>query len=339
MTTVIMFFLLLSTSLDAQSATQSSPISSERAPFTVIAHRGASAYLPEHTLDAATLAFMLGADYIEQDIVLSADDVPVVLHDIYIDTVTNVESLFPDRAREDGRFYAIDFTWAELQTLFVHERQNKRGEQVYPKRYKGRASFKVASLEQHIQHINFLNKIYDTTVGFYPEIKAPEWHLSEGKDITKIVFNVLNKHDLVDEEANIFIQCFFPPTLKRLKTEFGVTAPLVQLIAENEWEESTANYLYLRTPEGLSEIAKYAQGIGPWLPHVFSFEEKETTGLVEHAQALGLLVHPYTFRADDLPEGMTAETLLQLTIDIIGVDGLFTDHPDITLEYLQNTPR
>ena len=335
--TVMMFFLLLSTSQDTQSEALSSLNTENEISFAVIAHRGASGYLPEHTLDAATLAFMQGADYIEQDIVLSADNVPVVLHDIHIDTVTNVESLFPDRSREDGRFYAIDFTWAELQTLFVHERQNIQGEQVYPKRYRGRAAFKVASLEQHIQHIKLLNKIHGKNVGFYPEIKASEWHLEQGKDITLFVVNMLKEHDLLDKQAKIFIQSFYPPTLKRLKYEFGVTAPLVQLIAENDWAESSADYDYLRTQAGLTEIASYAQGIGPWLPHIYSFEKNQQTGLVANAQALGLKVHPYTFRADDLPEAMTSESLLQLTIDTIRVNGLFTDHPDITLNYLKSS--
>lgn len=335
MMTVMMFALLLSTSPQANSESLAYPPKNEEVSFDVVAHRGASAYLPEHTLDAATLAFMQGADYIEQDVVLSADDIPIVLHDIHIDTVTNVESLFPDRMRDDGRFYALDFTWAELQTLLVHERQNLQGEQVYPKRYRGRAAFKVASLEQHIQHIKLLNKIHRKSVGLYPEIKAPEWHLKEGKDITKLVFNVLKAEGLVDNKANIFIQSFYPNTLKRLKNEFGVTAPLVQLIAENAWAESSVDYDYLRSPAGLAEIATYAQGVGPWLPHVYSFERKQQTKLVKNAQALGLKVHPYTFRADDLPVGVSSESLLELLFGTVKVDGVFTDQTDITVDFLQ----
>ena len=80
----------------------------------VIAHRGASAYLPEHTLPCVAAAHTLGADYIEQDIVLSRDGVPMVLHDIYLESTTNVAQRFPKRCRDDGRFYAIDFDLAEL---------------------------------------------------------------------------------------------------------------------------------------------------------------------------------------------------------------------------------
>ena len=87
------------------------------APQIVIAHRGASGYLPEHTLEAKAMAHAHGAHYIEQDLVLTKDEVPVVLHDIHIDTVTDVVEKFPTRKRDDGRYYALDFTLAELKTL------------------------------------------------------------------------------------------------------------------------------------------------------------------------------------------------------------------------------
>ncbi len=83
----------------------------------VIAHRGASGYLPEHTLEAKALAHAMGADFLEQDLVLTKDDVPVVLHDIHLDTVTDVATRFPDRKRDDGRYYALDFTVAEIKQL------------------------------------------------------------------------------------------------------------------------------------------------------------------------------------------------------------------------------
>ncbi|MEW6710741.1 MAG: glycerophosphodiester phosphodiesterase family protein, partial [Candidatus Riflebacteria bacterium] len=87
-----------------------------------IAHRGASGYLPEHTLPAKALAHGMGADYIEQDLVLTKDGHPIVVHDIHLDTVTDVATRFPERKRDDGRFYAIDFTLAEIKTLKVTER-------------------------------------------------------------------------------------------------------------------------------------------------------------------------------------------------------------------------
>ena len=122
----------------------------------VIAHRGASGYLPEHTLEAATLAYAQGADFIEQDVVLSKDGVPVVLHDIHLDTVTNVAKRFPDRKREDGRYYVIDFTLKELKTLRVHERTDLKGQPVYAGRFQGDSDFRIATLEDHFELIEQL---------------------------------------------------------------------------------------------------------------------------------------------------------------------------------------
>lgn len=82
----------------------------------VIAHRGASAYLPEHTLEAKAMAYAMRPDYIEQDLVLSKDDHLIVMHDIYLDSTTNVADVFPGRARDDGHYYTIDFTLEELKT-------------------------------------------------------------------------------------------------------------------------------------------------------------------------------------------------------------------------------
>jgi glycerophosphoryl diester phosphodiesterase len=313
----------------------SSKITEEETAFAVIAHRGASGYLPEHTLDAATLAFMQGAHYIEQDIVLTADNIPIVLHDIHIETVTNVESIFPQRHRSDNRYYAIDFTWSEIQQLLIHEREDELGNKVYPSRYNGSEAFKVASFEQHIELITKLNSTFIKNVGFYSEIKAPEWHLSEGKDITAIVVNMLEKHGLTQPDANILIQCFYPQTLKRLKNEFKVSIGLVQLIADNNWDESSADYDHMQTKQGLEEVAEYATGIGPWLPQTYNPESGNGSALLYNAKALGLIIHPYTFRADDLAFDMDAETLLDLIQNKLKLDGIFTDHADITLEKIK----
>ena len=91
-------------------------------PKIVIAHRGASGYLPEHTMESKIMAHGMGVDFIEQDLVLSKDNVPIVIHDIYLNNVTNVATIFPDKKREDNRFYVIDFTFEELKQLTVFER-------------------------------------------------------------------------------------------------------------------------------------------------------------------------------------------------------------------------
>ena len=96
-----------------------STMNKEKSKKIVIAHRGASGYLPEHTMEAKAMAYAMNPDYIEQDLVLSKDDVPIVIHDIYLDDVTNVAKKFSSKKREDGRFYVIDFTFNELKKLIV----------------------------------------------------------------------------------------------------------------------------------------------------------------------------------------------------------------------------
>ena len=125
----------------------------------IIAHRGASGYLPEHTLPAKALAYGMFPDFIEQDVVLSKDNVPVVIHDIHLETTTNVAKVYPDRARADGKFYVVDFTWEELQTLKVSERFNATTQQaVYKNRFPINTShFKLHTLNDEIELIQGLN--------------------------------------------------------------------------------------------------------------------------------------------------------------------------------------
>jgi len=142
----------------------------------VIAHRGASGYLPEHTLSAAALAYGMGADFIEQDIVLSKDDCPIVLHDIHLDQVTNVAEIFPQRNRDDGHWYVRDFELLELKQLEVHERANSDGSgPVFPQRFPyQRGHFQIPTLQEEIDLIQGLNHSTGRKVGIYTEIKKPD---------------------------------------------------------------------------------------------------------------------------------------------------------------------
>ncbi|WP_189400251.1 glycerophosphodiester phosphodiesterase [Arenicella chitinivorans] len=299
----------------------------------VIAHRGASGYLPEHTLEAATLAFAQGADYVEQDLVLTRDLVPVVLHDIHLDTVTNVAMLFPDRRRDDGRYYAFDFTLAELKTLTVHERRQLDGTQVFKDRYQGEAEFKIATFEEQLELIAQLNRQFDKQVGYYPEIKSPAWHRVQGADISKIVLNILRQHGLDDASKKIYVQCFDFAETQRLRTELNAKVKLIQLIGENTWGESSTDYTVLQTDDGLKRIAQVAEGIGPWIPHLIDPGSGKPTGLVARAHAAGLAVHAYTFRVDALPDGVKVEDLLSTLFDELKIDGLFTDFTDVVQNF------
>lgn len=300
----------------------------------VIAHRGAPGYLPEHTLESVTLAYAQGADYIEQDLVATKDSKLIVLHDIHLETVTNVEQIFPSRKRKDGRYYALDFTLAELKTLKVHERQDAEGNQVFPLRYRGDGSFQIASFEDQIELIQQLNRQFDKTVGFYPEIKSPAWHLEQGIDISQLVMNVLRKHKLDDGSKNIYLQCFDFSETQRLRNELGAKVKLIQLIAENDWSESPSDYDVLKTPQGLADIAKVAQGIGPWIPQLVDLKTMQSTGYVAQAHSAGLKVHPYTFRKDALPDDVTKQQALQMLFKQLKVDGVFTDFTDTVVDFL-----
>lgn len=301
---------------------------------SVIAHRGASGYLPEHTLEATILAYSLGADFIEQDLVLSKDKVPVVLHDIHLETVTDVEQKFAERKRQDGRYYALDFTLAELKTLNVHERQNSEGKQVFPNRYAGQSEFKIATFEQQLDLIAQLNRQFSRNVGIYPEIKSPAWHKKEGADISEKVLAILRKHQLDDPSKPVYIQCFDFSETKRLRLELNVKAKLVQLLGENDWNESSSDYNFLRTPAGLAEIAKVANGIGPWIPQLIDLKVMKPTSLAHDAKKAGLVIHPYTFRKDQLPPGISSEQSLDLLFNVLKVDGVFTDFTDTVVQHL-----
>lgn len=295
----------------------------------IIAHRGASGYLPEHTLPAKALAHAMGADFIEQDVVLTADDVPVVLHDVHLDTVTDVATIFQQRSRDDGRFYAIDFTLAEIRRLKVNERIDlKTGNAVYPRRFPvGESLFRVPTLAEELELIQGLNRSTGREVGIYPEIKKPVWHRRQGKDISRVVIDVLDKFDYRTKEDACYLQCFEPTECRRIHDVFKCQLRLIQLIGENDWGEAEIDYAELRTAEGLKEIATYAVGIGPRWQHVLD-KQGQTTGLVDRTHVAGLAVHPYTFRVEEVPGWANGfDELVQRSIDA-GIDGLFTDFPD-----------
>jgi glycerophosphoryl diester phosphodiesterase len=306
----------------------------------VIAHRGASGYLPEHSLPATAMAYAFGVDYIEPDVVLTKDNQAIVLHDIHLDTTTDVNAKFPKRKRKDGRYYAIDFTLKEIKTLSLHERVSRvTGKAVFPKRFPAKGSyFRVPTLIEQIEMIQGLNKSTGKLVGIYPEIKHPDFHNSANKDITHIVWSILKRYGYTKKGAKIFIQCFDPEPLKRLRTEFQCSVPLIQLIGANSWKESKTDYKRMRSAQGLADIKKYADGIGAWLGHVVAKKDGAAapTGLIAKAHKEGLKVHVYTARADQIPAPLnTINDLFQLLFIEAKADGVFTDHGDLAVQFLK----
>ncbi len=321
----------------AMTTAASSPI--------VIAHRGASGYVPEHTLAAKAMAHAMGADYIEQDVVLTRDGVPIVLHDIHLESTTDVAARFPDRAREDGRYYAIDFTAAEIRTLRAHERTGPDGNPAFPTRFPtGPGMLTVPTLAEEIDFISGLDQSRGRKTGVYIELKAPNFHRKEGHDIARRVLEVLVETGYDQRRDQVFLQCFDDATLRYLRDTLQTPLPLIQLIADNSWgEDSGVDYDFLQTAAGLDSIAGYADGIGPWLMQIYRGKRAdgsvELSNLVTLAQERGLQVHPYTFRADQLPPGIDSfDELLDVFLQQAGVDGLFTDFPDLARDYLLQHP-
>ncbi|UPA16112.1 glycerophosphodiester phosphodiesterase [Borrelia coriaceae] len=325
---IINIFLIISCQNEKVSMNEKSPL--------IIAHRGASGYLPEHTLEAKAYAYALGADYLEQDIVLTKDNVPIIMHDSELDTTTNVAKLFPERARENGKYYAVDFTLDEIKSLSISERFDpETREPIYPNRFPlNEYNFKIPTLEEEIQFIQGLNKSTGKNVGIYPEIKKPFWHKQQGKDISKIVIEILNQYGYKSKEDKIYLQTFDFDELKRIREELGYQGKLIMLVGENDWNEAPTDYEYIKSQEGMTEVAKYADGIGPWISQIII--DGQVTDLISLAHKHNMEVHPYTFRIDALPSYVKdANELLDLLFNKAQVDGIFTDFVDKAMEFVK----
>jgi glycerophosphoryl diester phosphodiesterase len=324
-------------------ALTASALAQESRPL-VFAHRGASGYLPEHTLPAKALAYGLGADYLEQDIVLTKDDVPVVLHDIYLDTVTDVAARFPEKKRADGRYYALDLTLAELKQLRVTERFNaKTGQPVYPLRFPaGQSEFHLSTVEEEWQFIQGLNRSMGRNVGVYPELKQPKWHREQGHDISKIVLPLLAKYGYKTKQDLCYLQCFEWAEVKRLRSELGWSGNLIFLMEGKAKGDDGTDFAALSTPAGLKEVATVADGIGPAFSRIVTWPTAtapKVTDLVKNAHAAGLAVHGYTIRRDELPKNCpSVEALHAALFTEAGIDGVFSDFTDLTLAWLKAHP-
>jgi glycerophosphoryl diester phosphodiesterase len=282
----------------------------------VIAHRGASGYLPEHTLEAYALAYGLGADYVEPDLVMTRDRVLICLHDIHLEATTNVEQLFGSRRREDGRWYAADFDLVEIRTLAVHERLQGR----FPQ---DRGRFEVPTFAEMLALIQGLNATTGREVGIYPELKAGAWHREQGLALEEPFLELVTAHGFLGPAASIFVQSFEPDSLRRLR-ELGSNLPQILLFGTGPESEP------FTTAAGLDAAMAFANGLGPDKRVLL-----ERPQVVDLAHERNLLVHPYTFRVDDVGAGYADfEDELRHYAEL-GIDGLFTDFPDRALAALR----
>lgn len=284
--------------------------------------------MPEHTVAAKALAYGLGADLIEQDLVATKDRELVVLHDIMLDDVSDVATLLPQRCRHDGRFYVVDFTLSELESLSLHERrQPGRPGALYPSRFPfALKAFKVVRFADEIKLIAGLNVSTGRQVGIYPEIKDPAWHRRAGIDLPGLLLEALERARAL-VTGPVFVQCFESQTLIRIHETRGAQWPLVQLIDD-------AGALRLaRDRRALERIAGYAVGVG--VPYTALLERSadgalaRATPLARDIAAAGLSIHAYTLRRDAAPLGAVLyATALRALIHDLEVDAIFCDFPD-----------
>jgi glycerophosphoryl diester phosphodiesterase len=322
----------------------------------VIGHRGASGYRPEHTLAAYELAIRLGADYIEPDLVNTADGVLVARHENEISATTDVADHPEFAGRKTTKvidgisltgWFTEDFTLAELKTLRARERIPA----LRPRNtlYDGR--YQVPTLQEVIDLARRAGHELGREIGIYPETKHPTYFGSIGLPLGPPLVATLAQNGLNWPTAKVFVQSFEVGNLRALDPVLRV--PLVQLFSATGKpydfvvSGDPRTYADLATPAGLREIAGYADGIGPdknqIVPRDASGALLHPTRLVADAHRAGLLVHPYTFRNENnfLPLDFRSGTDPAAYGDAfaeyelffgLGVDGLFTDNADTAVE-------
>lgn len=329
----------------------------------VIAHRGASGYVPEHTLASYFIAMQYGADFIEPDLVMTRDGVLIARHENEISGTTDVaaQPQFATRRTHrsvDGEvlegWFTEDFTLAEIKTLRARERIPA----LRPGNARFDGLFEVPTLEeilllmqgfdaQRAARARALREPAPPPVGVYPETKHPTHFAARGLHLEPALVAVLERHGYRGREAPVWLQSFEPGSLRALARLSEL--PRVQLVAASgapydlQQAGDARTFAQLLSPQGLAEIAQYAQAIGPEkgliIPRRADDSLGAPTALVAQAHAAGLKVHPWTFRAEnyflprELRRGTDPAERGDLQAELLaflraGVDGFFTDQPD-----------
>jgi len=309
----------------------------------VAAHRGASAYIPEHTLPAKSMAYAMGVDFVEQDVVMTKDGRLVVMHDIHLDTTTDVAKKFPNRARQDGRYYVSDFTYDEVRSLRVTERFNpKTGKAVFASRFPDAPiDYQVPSLEEEFYQVQGLNKATGRDVSVYVEVKQPDFFTAQGLDILKAVIDTMTKFGYNSADSKAILQIFDYEAVIRSR-ELGWKGELCMLVTAGG--QSTKNdkprHAWLQTEEGIKDIAKYATIYAP----NFNLLAKANadgkgytlTNIGDLARKHGMKLHSWTLRKDSLPKGFQSwEETLDVAFKQLKIEGMFSDFPDLVVDYLK----
>jgi glycerophosphoryl diester phosphodiesterase len=318
----------------------------------IIAHRGASGYRPEHTLAAYELAIVLGADYIEPDLVSTKDGVLIARHENEISETTDVARHVEFAHRQttkiiDGEskagWFTENFTLAELKTLRAKERIGQLRSQNTA--YDG--LFEIPTLQEIIDLVKRKSAEINRAIGIYPETKHPTYFKSIGLALEPFLLATLTANGYEGANAPILIQSFEVSNLQDLSTKTDL--PLVQLLNNsgkpNDFVVSgdERTYADLVTASGLREIAKYAQAVGVHknllIPRDSSGKLQSPTSLVTDAHTAGLLVHTWTFRNEDcfLPLDFQGNPQGEYELFFsLGVDGVFSDYPDTASAVKEN---
>lgn len=330
----------------------------------VIGHRGASGYVPEHTLTAYFIAIQQGADYIEPDLVMTKDGVLVARHENEISGTTNVAE-FPDFASRkttkviDGAsitgWFTEDFTLAELKRL----RARERIPQIRPDNTRFDNQFEIPTLNEVLALVDSMNEQRvkaaqrsgqprPKPIGVYPETKHPTYFDDLGLSMEEPLVHALHRYGYEGKRASVFIQSFEVSNLVDLRRLTRL--PLVQLVNSSGQpydfvvSGDSRTYADLVTSEGLRFVAKYANGVGLnkdlVIPRMSDGTLGTPTTVVATAHKQRLIVHVWTLRAENnfLPTnlrlGTDPTTLGDMAAEAraflnAGVDGYFTDHPNI----------
>lgn len=323
----------------------------------IIGHRGASGYVPEHTLGSYALAVTLGADYIEPDLVMTKDGELVARHDNELGLTTDV-ALHPEFAARkrsktiDGialnGWFSEDFTLAELKTL----RAVERIPDVRPGNARLNRSMQIPTLQEIIDLTEDLQRSQGREIGLYIETKHPSYFQQQGLSMEVPLLKILKENGLDSAEIAVYIQSFEVNNLKQLRRDSNIR--LIQLYGEGQPFDQTLSgssltYAQMSTPKGFKQVAEYAVGVGPHKSAIIPLDSKgrldpaNTTRYVADAHAAKLKVHPYTFRAENsfLPVNLrrgddpSARGAIEQEMNIFldaGIDGLFSDQPDIAVK-------
>jgi glycerophosphoryl diester phosphodiesterase len=272
----------------------------------LIAHRGASAYAPEHSADAYKLAMAQGADFVEQDLAVTKDGVLVSIHDLTLERTTDVEQVFPDRFAEDRsgptpvrRWYVNDFTLAEIKRLDAGAYFDRKF-----------AGTRILTFQEAIDLVR-------GKAGLYPELKDPEFYRQRGVNPERLFADIVRKNGLeADPTTPLVLQSRDEATLRAS----AVDLPSVRRVLL-VWPEDGG---HLDSPVKLKAIAAWATGIGPNKTIL-----EKTPDIVGWAHAAKLTVTPWTFRASQPGKYASVREEMAHFLFTLGVDELFTDNPDM----------